>query len=226
MKEKYYFILTLLLILSLNLVSCTHNKSAKSGDDSSDEISLSDDFDSDDDDLDDLDDSKDSSMSKSDENNELDDDEFDNDFDEKQDDGRQISSSNPYVYTGKNGNYKVQDNETLMIIAFKVYGDYTKWRELKRMNSGSIGPNNSVKKGTILKYKQHKNKFVYSPKGNPYLIKNGDTLGIISNNVYNTPRKWKKIWNNNRKLIKNPNLIFAGFTIYYIPENESFAYKN
>jgi len=54
--------------------------------------------------------------------------------------------------------------------------------------------------------------------GEKYLIKVGDTLGLISNEVYGTKAKWKKLWENNRQLIKNPNRIFAGFNLYYVPE--------
>ena len=56
--------------------------------------------------------------------------------------------------------------------------------------------------------------------GESYLIKRGDTLGVISNDVYGTTRKWKKLWENNRQLIKDPNKIYAGFYLYYQPEGK------
>ena len=56
--------------------------------------------------------------------------------------------------------------------------------------------------------------YLISSDGNPYLIKSGDTLGKISNTTYGTIKYWKNIWNNNKPLIKDPNKIFAGFTIY------------
>jgi hypothetical protein len=56
--------------------------------------------------------------------------------------------------------------------------------------------------------------------GESYLIKKGDTLGLISNDVYGTTRKWKKLWENNRQLIKDPNRIYAGFYLYYVPERK------
>ena len=46
------------------------------------------------------------------------------------------------------------------------------------------------------------------------VIKRGDTLGTISSDTYGTMKFWRNIWDNNRPLIKDPNVIFAGFTIY------------
>lgn len=112
-------------------------------------------------------------------------------------------------------NYKVQRGETLMQIAFKLYGDIGKWKELKEMNRDQLTKNSALRADMTLKYRAPETPFVWNPVGVPYLIKNGDTLGIISNNVYATPKKWKTIWENNKPLIKNPNVIFAGFTLYY-----------
>lgn len=57
---------------------------------------------------------------------------------------------------------------------------------------------------------------VSNTDGTPYLIKRGDTLGLISDDVYGTTKKWRKIWENNRKLIKDANRIYAGFYLYYL----------
>jgi nucleoid-associated protein YgaU len=109
--------------------------------------------------------------------------------------------------------YKVQKGDTMMMIAFKIYGDYHKWKDLRAWNK-------DVKKigdGMELKYMVPEQKFGWQPSGLPYLIKTADTLGTISQDKYGTPKKWKSIYENNRPLIKNPNLIFAGFTVYYQP---------
>jgi len=118
---------------------------------------------------------------------------------------------------GDLGTYKVEKGETLMMIAFKIYGDYGKWRELAKLNPQA---KNAVSSGMALQFMAPAEKFVWNPAGEPYLIKKGDTLGIIAGEKYGTPAKWKKIWDNNKPLIKNPNLIFAGFTLYYIPDNK------
>jgi len=117
---------------------------------------------------------------------------------------------------GKTKVYKVKKGDTLMIIAFNLYGDISKWKELKQING-----NSTLRTNMELKYKAPAKTFVWNPSGIPYMIKNGDTLGIISNSVYQTPKKWKSIWENNKPLIKNPNIIYAGFTLYY--KNDGLA---
>jgi nucleoid-associated protein YgaU len=115
--------------------------------------------------------------------------------------------------------YKVQKGETLMQIAFKLYGDISRWKELKKMNGDKLAANKSLKTKTALKYIPPAEKFIWNPEGKAYLIKNGENLCNISTNVYKTSRKWKKIWENNKPLITNPNRIYAGFTIYYKPKS-------
>ena len=119
--------------------------------------------------------------------------------------------------------YTVQKNETLMIVAFKLYGDYHKWKELANYNADTLKGNLSVKAGTKLKYLAPAEEFVWNPEGLPYLIRTGDTLGRISKTVYTTEKKWKLIWDNNRPLIKDPNRIFAGFTLYYLENGREVA---
>lgn len=119
-----------------------------------------------------------------------------------------------YSEEGQIKTYKVKKGETLMQIAFKLYGDISKWKEIKKMNP-TLRNNTELRSNIELKYRAPATPFVWNPAGTPYLIKNGETLGTISNTVYSTPKKWKSIWENNKPLIKNPNVIYAGFTLYY-----------
>lgn len=134
-----------------------------------------------------------------------------------------MTYSEPVEMSGSTKTYTVAKNETLMMIAFKLYGDYGKWKELASMNRDQLNGSTVVREGQIINYNAPAEEFVWNPQGLPYLIKTGDTLGIISGNVYQTPKKWKLIWDNNRPLIKNPNLIFAGFTIYYLENGREVA---
>ena len=119
------------------------------------------------------------------------------------------------------GVYKVKKGETLMLIAFKLYGDYGKWKKIQQDNPQLKGK--PLRAGMELAYEAPSEKFDWSPQGLPHLIKRGDTLGKISKNKYGTTKKWKTIWDNNKPLIKDPNLIFAGFTLYYVPLGKELA---
>lgn len=120
-----------------------------------------------------------------------------------------VGSAPQIELSGEEAVYTVQKNETLMMIAFKLYGDYGKWKELSALNGKT-----AVVAGTQIKYNKPSDEFNWAPDGNPYLIKSGDTLGTISDTTYGTTKHWKDIWQNNKPLIRDPNKIFAGFTIY------------
>jgi nucleoid-associated protein YgaU len=107
--------------------------------------------------------------------------------------------------------YTVQKGDTLMLIAYKVYGDYSKWRDLSETNNIAAG---SVSVGSKIKYRTSMQNFPKKSAGMAYLIQDGDTLGTISEDKYGTIKKWKNIYENNRQLIKDPNLIFSGFTLF------------
>jgi nucleoid-associated protein YgaU len=117
--------------------------------------------------------------------------------------------------------YKVKKGETLMLIAFKLFGDYGKWKEIVAQNP-EIKTTGLVS-GTSIKYISTGKAFDWRPEGLPHLIKSGDTLGKISDEKYGTPKRWKYIWENNKPLIKDPNLIYAGFTLYYKPDGKELA---
>lgn len=112
------------------------------------------------------------------------------------------------------GSYTVVKNDTLMMVAFKIYGDYAKWKSIARENADTLAGNNNLTVGMNLRYTMPSEPFNWNPEGNPYLIKLGDTLGTISTDTYGVEKYWKNIWDNNKPLIKDPNKIFAGFTIY------------
>jgi nucleoid-associated protein YgaU len=126
-------------------------------------------------------------------------------------------ASSDVQLTEDEGSYTVKRGETLMMAAFNIYGDYRKWSNLRDLN-GLRG--SSVSEGAVIRFKKPSTEFVWNPEGLPYLIKSGDSLVTVSKDKYGTANKWKLIYNNNRPLIKDPNLIFAGFTLYYIPERD------
>lgn len=107
-----------------------------------------------------------------------------------------------------------------MKIAYETCGDLEKWHNLFDLNRGQIQNPNLIEPGQTLKIEKCSSS---NPGGNgeKYLIKQGDTLGKISDSLYGTPSRWKDLWHNNRQLIKNPNRIFAGFYLYYTPSGDS-----
>jgi nucleoid-associated protein YgaU len=115
--------------------------------------------------------------------------------------------------------YTVQEGETLMLIAFKLYGRYMAWKDLRDWNRDTL-QGTDLKGGMILNYQAPAEAFSWNPQGNPYLVKWGDSLSKISQEKYGDWKSWKSIWENNRPMIKDPNLIFAGFTLYYIPARD------
>lgn len=102
-----------------------------------------------------------------------------------------------------------------MKISFETYGDLFKWRQIYEANRDRISDPNNVPPGTVLKLEKPSSPVQISRNGKKYLIKSGDTLGTISDDVYGTTAKWRRLWDNNREMIKDPNRIFAGFTLYY-----------
>jgi nucleoid-associated protein YgaU len=127
--------------------------------------------------------------------------------------------------SGQFEEYSVQGGDTLMKIAFETYGDIYQWRAIYEANKDKISNPNVVPKGTVLKLEKPSSPVTIERNGEKFLIRQGDTLGTISDEVYGTKTKWKKLWENNKQLIKDPNRIFAGFYLYYsmTPEEKQEA---
>lgn len=119
---------------------------------------------------------------------------------------------------GKTKNYTVRSGDTLMKISFENFGNIYRWREIYNQNRSKIQNFNKLVAGTVLTI-DGVDYVVITKNGNPYLIRRGDTLGKISDQVYGVSSRWRSIWKNNPELIRDPNKIYAGFTLYYVPDN-------
>lgn len=123
-------------------------------------------------------------------------------------------------YGGGGEIYEVRAGDTLMKIAFLVYGDVYQWRKVLDDNSDRISDPARLVKGTQLKVDNAPNEGYYDGHER-YLIKSGDTLGLISGDIYGTQSKWRQLWHMNEGLVKDPNRIYAGFFLRYtITEEE------
>jgi LysM repeat protein len=125
--------------------------------------------------------------------------------------------------TGATETYTVKAGDTLMKIAFTIYGDIERWKDLRDWNSDKVKNNSQLKVGTKLTYETPLHPFNVSELGHSYLIKQGDTLAGIADEVYGRKMKYKKLQHYNQSLIKNPNRIFAGFTIFYDITDQEMA---
>lgn len=141
----------------------------------------------------------------------------DDDFDEEDD---RAPSSVGSLSIDEQQEYIVEKGDTLMQISFKLFGDISKWKAIAELNPGA---DQMLISGKKIKVPVAESPFVWQPVGLPYIIQTGDTLGTISKDKYGTPSKWQKIYNNNKPLIKDPNKIYAGFTIYYEEEEAMSA---
>ncbi len=118
--------------------------------------------------------------------------------------------------SGEFQEYTVVEGDTLMKIAFETYGDLHEWKRVHEANREKISNPNVIPTGTVLKVERPATPVAIDRNGEKYFIRPGDTLGKISGSVYGTPAKWRKIFENNRQLIRDPNKIFAGFHLYYM----------
>jgi len=117
--------------------------------------------------------------------------------------------------SGSTDSYTVKPGDTLMKIAFSIYGDIDRWKDLHEWNRTSIKQASQLKVGMNLTFEAPVERFQLEEKAQAYTIKPGDTLAGIADEVYGRKMKYKKLQTYNRNLIKNPNRIFAGFTIFY-----------
>jgi nucleoid-associated protein YgaU len=132
----------------------------------------------------------------------------------------EVASAPAETPSGDGVSYKVQKGDTLMKISWEQYGDLFRWREIYALNKSKIQDPNHVPPGTVIQIagKGRSPASAMEHNGDQYLIMLGDTLGKISGKVYGSMGKWKKIWENNKSLIRDPNKIYAGFYLYYVPE--------
>ncbi len=121
--------------------------------------------------------------------------------------------------------YTVRSGDTLMKIAFESYGDLFAWKKIFQANSSTLQDPNVLVAGTTLVLPKLEGRAPASiPEGSEkYKVKQGDTLGSIAGKVYGEKSMWKRLWEQNKAWIKNPNKIFAGFYVYYSLSEEDKA---
>ena len=96
--------------------------------------------------------------------------------------------------------YTTQGGETLVWIAYKLLGDVSRWRELYALNRDYLPADLKITEGMYLYYPNEHRQFM-EPDGNPYYVKDGDTLTAISKKVYGDSSLWRSLWQNNKEQI-------------------------
>ncbi len=114
--------------------------------------------------------------------------------------------------------YTVQEGDTLMFVAYKVYGDYRLWPSLASRNN--LAGQSSLRTGDVLSLDPSRVKTMPRKTGSVYLIKVGDSLSKISMTNYGTYKQWEPLWKHNAEMIIDPNIIFAGFQMHLLPGNQ------
>lgn len=104
--------------------------------------------------------------------------------------------------------YRVKKGDNLWDISVEVYGDGYKWVDVAKEN-GLANPD-LLSVGQELKLLSVESPSV--PSGE-YVVKTGDNLWKISLDLYGDGFKWVDIWNQNKKLILNPNVIEVGMKL-------------
>ena len=128
--------------------------------------------------------------------------------------------------TSQINTYEVKvKHETLMLIAYKIYGDYSLWRVLADLNQDVLGGGIDVHPGMLLRYYVPVEGYSFIPEGNPFLVRKGHSLSLISDLVYRDWRRWKEIYSHNQPFIKNSNLIYEGSTLFYVPDSKVSSNK-
>ena len=154
----------------------------------------------------------------------------DGEFQEGASDGSSFTqdsfASTPVEGSGQFDQYTVQKGDTLMKIAFEYYGDLYQWIKIYNANQAVIPDPNNLVAGTTIQVERPAVPVTVEKNGEAYLIKLGDTLGTISQDVYGTKTKWKRLWENNRQMIRDPNKIYAGFYLYYVLTPEDSQDRN
>lgn len=121
--------------------------------------------------------------------------------------------------------YIVQRKDSLLKISYKLFRDGKRWKDIVSWNKQSFIKRKRIYVGQKLKF-VIKDTYgrVWHPQGQPYFVRKGENLGEISKKVYNSASYWKEIWQNNSILLRSPDRVYSGLTIY-IPEYQKVLAK-
>lgn len=107
------------------------------------------------------------------------------------------------------GTYKVVEGDSLWKIAQKRYNNGYKWVEIARQNNLDENEANYLKVGQKLSLPDLQS----ADLPTDHVVVSGESLSKLALNYYGDMFAWEKIWNANKNLIENPNLINIGMKL-------------
>ncbi|MFN3531539.1 MAG: LysM peptidoglycan-binding domain-containing protein [Candidatus Brocadia sp.] len=148
-------------------------------------------------------------------------------------DWKDVPSGDVKKAASKGKMHKVQNNDNLRKIARKYYGDESKWLLIFNANQDKIQDRNSLRIGTeliipeekttIQKIKAEIKTEVTTPSlsqvvevedakpiSRKHIIQQGDSLYSLAVKYYNDGTKWNKIFDANRKILKDQKSLKIG----------------
>lgn len=106
--------------------------------------------------------------------------------------------------------YTVKKGDNLWKIAESVLGSGFRWVEISGINN--LQNPDLIFSGQELKIPEEEI-VEKEPVNGEYVVKKGDSLWKISVKLYGDGFKWVKLWETNKSLIRNPNLIEIGMKL-------------
>lgn len=108
--------------------------------------------------------------------------------------------------------YTVRPGDNLHIISLRVYGTAADWEVIALANPQISDPN-IIHPGDVLTIPALAPTVPQPEQMRHYTVHAGDTLSHIADLFYHNPDRWRSIFQANRRLITDPNLIRPGWEL-------------
>lgn len=126
--------------------------------------------------------------------------------------------------TGNSGVYVIQAGDSLGKISTKIYGTAQRWMELAQANNISdprkIFPGDELSFELIGDSAARFAKALSTVITKEVVVSHGDTLASLAKQVLGPKASWKQLYAYNKAKISNPNRIFVGMRLKYVPSEE------